>query len=69
MFLFPQGSGNLPDEPAHIKEQLSRIIVEIAKREWPQKWDSLLPDLNSICGLGVRSIYQLFLKSEWALSQ
>ena len=48
-----QGSGNVPDEPAHIKEALSRVIVEITKREWPQNWSSLLPDLNSICGLGV----------------
>ena len=48
-----KGSGNFPDEPIHIKEALSRLIVEITKREWPQKWGSLLPDLNSICGLGV----------------
>jgi len=48
-----QGSGSLPDEPLHIKEALSRLVVEITKREWPQKWGSLLPDLNSICALGV----------------
>ena len=51
--MYYQGSGNLPDEPAHIKEQLSRVIVEIPKREWPQNWGSLLPDLNGICALGV----------------
>lgn len=48
-----QGSGSLPDEPLHLKEALSRLVVEITKREWPQKWGSLLPDLNSICALGV----------------
>jgi len=52
LHLLAQGSGNLPDEPVHIKEALSRVIVEITKREWPQNWSSLLPDLNSICGLG-----------------
>ncbi|XP_020614458.1 exportin-5-like [Orbicella faveolata] len=52
LHLLAQGSGSLPDEPLHIKEALSRLIVEITKREWPQKWGSLLPDLNSICALG-----------------
>lgn len=51
-----QGSGSLPDEPLHIKEALSRLVVEITKREWPQKWGSLLPDLNSICALGVSQV-------------
>ena len=54
---FVQGSGSLPDEPLHIKEALSRLVVEITKREWPQKWGSLLPDLNSICALGVSQVY------------
>ena len=49
-----QGSGSLPDEPFHIKEALARLVVEITKREWPQKWGSLLPDLNDICTMGVR---------------
>ncbi|KAJ7365547.1 Exportin-5 [Desmophyllum pertusum] len=52
LHLLAQGSGSLPDEPLHIKEALSRLVVEITKREWPQKWGSLLPDLNSICALG-----------------
>ena len=51
-----QGSGSLPDEPLHIKEALSRLVVEITKREWPQKWGSLLPDLNSISALGVSQV-------------
>jgi len=53
---FVQGSGSLPDEPLHVKEALSRLVVEITKREWPQKWGSLLPDLNSICALGVSQV-------------
>ena len=40
-------------EPAHIKEALSWLLVELIKREWPQNWGSLLPKLNNICGFGV----------------
>lgn len=52
LYLLGQGNGNLADEPTHIKEALSRLVVEITKREWPQNWGSLLPELNSICRLG-----------------
>lgn len=44
---------NSSDEPAHIKEALSRLVVELIKREWPQNWGSLLPELNNIRGFGV----------------
>lgn len=30
----------------HIKDALSRIIVEMVKREWPQQWPTLLVELN-----------------------
>ena len=62
-----QGSGSLPDEPLHIKEALSRLVVEITKREWPQKWGSLLPDLNSICALGVSQVLRSSLSFAEAL--
>ena len=32
-------------EKPFIKEKLSRLIVEIAKRDWPQRWLSFLDDL------------------------
>ena len=48
-----QGMVNSSGEPAHIKEALSRLVVELIKREWPQNWGSLLPELNNICGFGV----------------
>ena len=44
---------NSSGEPAHIKEALSRLVVELIKREWPQNCGSLLPELNNICGFGV----------------
>jgi exportin-5 len=42
------------EEPLHIKESLARLVVEIIKREWPQKWKTLLQDLTTICNMGVR---------------
>ncbi|KAL0274098.1 UNVERIFIED_CONTAM: hypothetical protein PYX00_006610 [Menopon gallinae] len=30
----------------HIKDALSRIVVEMVKREWPQQWPTLLAELN-----------------------
>ena len=30
----------------YVKDGLSRIIVEMIKREWPQQWPSLLTELN-----------------------
>lgn len=33
----------------HLKDALSRIIVEMIKREWPQQWSDLLPELSQAC--------------------
>ncbi|XP_037929021.1 exportin-5-like [Teleopsis dalmanni] len=37
---------------AHLKDALSRIIVEMIKREWPQQWTSLLSELSEACTKG-----------------
>lgn len=37
---------------AHIKDALSRIIVEMVKREWPQHWPTFLHELNMASGQG-----------------
>ncbi|KAI8034726.1 exportin-5 [Drosophila gunungcola] len=34
------------------KNALSRIIVEMIKREWPQQWSDLLPELSQACTKG-----------------
>ncbi|KAH8421457.1 hypothetical protein KR009_008314 [Drosophila setifemur] len=34
------------------KDALSRIIVEMIKREWPQQWSDLLPELSQACTKG-----------------
>ncbi|XP_067031851.1 exportin-5-like [Acropora muricata] len=52
LHLVGEGMVNSLGEPAHIKEALSRLVVELIKREWPQNWGSLLPELNNICGFG-----------------
>ncbi|EDV99983.1 GH12609 [Drosophila grimshawi] len=36
----------------HLKDALSRIIVEMIKREWPQQWSDLLPELSQACSNG-----------------
>jgi len=48
-----QGTLDILSEQAHIKDALSRIVVEIAEREWPQEWQSMIADLNNICAQGV----------------
>lgn len=31
---------------AYVKDALSKIIVEMVKREWPQQWPTFLAELN-----------------------
>lgn len=44
-------AGGVSDEP-HMKDALSRVIVEMIKREWPQQWNSLLSELSAACHNG-----------------
>lgn len=37
---------------SHIKNALSRIVVEMIKREWPQQWTTLLSELSEACSKG-----------------
>lgn len=39
-------------EQAHMKDALSRVIVEMIKREWPQQWPTLLTELSQACTKG-----------------
>ena len=48
-----QGTLDLLVEAAHIKDALSRIVVEMVKREWPQQWPTLMQELDALCKLGV----------------
>lgn len=43
------------EEKLFVKEKLVLLVVEIAKREWPQRWSGMLEYLTQIAQLGVRS--------------
>ncbi|CAG9765454.1 unnamed protein product [Ceutorhynchus assimilis] len=44
-------AGGISEEP-HMKDALSRVVVEMVKREWPQQWPSLLNELSEACARG-----------------
>lgn len=44
-------AGGITDEP-HMKDALSRVVVEMVKREWPQQWPGLLGELSDACACG-----------------
>ena len=52
MKLLQEGTEPLLQEENHIKDALSRIVVEMIKREWPQQWPTLLAELSDICTRG-----------------
>uniref|UniRef100_A0A182WDY0 Importin N-terminal domain-containing protein n=1 Tax=Anopheles minimus TaxID=112268 RepID=A0A182WDY0_9DIPT len=54
MKLLNGGVGEAQDQSlAHIKDGVSRIIVEMIKREWPQQWTTLLVELSDACSQGM----------------
>lgn len=44
-------AGGVSDE-LHMKDAVSRVIVEMVKREWPQQWPGLLSELSEACSCG-----------------
>lgn len=50
-----QGTLNILEEENHIKDVLSRIVVEMIKREWPQHWPDMLIELDILSKQGVCS--------------
>ncbi|CAG9856617.1 unnamed protein product [Phyllotreta striolata] len=44
-------AGGISDE-THMKDALSRVVVEMVKREWPQQWPGLLNELSDACACG-----------------
>lgn len=54
MKLLGSGVGPVEDKSLlHIKDALSRIVVEMIKREWPQQWTTLLSELSATCDKGL----------------
>jgi exportin-5 len=52
MKLLQEGTEPQVQEENHIKDALSRIVVEMIKREWPQQWPTLLAELSQVCTRG-----------------
>ncbi len=52
MNLMKEGTFDLLTEEAHVKDAVSRVVVEMIKREWPQHWPSLISDLLQLCSMG-----------------
>ncbi|CAG5130696.1 unnamed protein product [Candidula unifasciata] len=50
--LVDQGTKDILEEEQHIKDGVSRILVELMKREWPQLWKNLFIDFNALCQNG-----------------
>ncbi|XP_051008849.1 exportin-5 [Acomys russatus] len=52
MELIANGTLNILEEENHIKDVLSRIVVEMIKREWPQHWPDMLMELDTLSRQG-----------------
>ncbi len=51
--LLAKGTKDLLSEKNFIKEKIVELVVEIAKREWPQRWKGMLDFLIQIAQMGV----------------
>uniref|UniRef100_A0A3B5K6M5 Exportin 5 n=1 Tax=Takifugu rubripes TaxID=31033 RepID=A0A3B5K6M5_TAKRU len=52
MQLLSNGTLSILEEESHIKDVLSRIIVEMIKREWPQQWPDMLKEMEVLSSQG-----------------
>ncbi|XP_047459747.1 exportin-5 [Mugil cephalus] len=52
MQLLSNGTHSILEEESHIKDVLSRIVVEMIKREWPQNWPDMLKEMEALTGQG-----------------
>uniref|UniRef100_A0A7N6B250 Importin N-terminal domain-containing protein n=1 Tax=Anabas testudineus TaxID=64144 RepID=A0A7N6B250_ANATE len=52
MQLLSKGTRSILEEESHIKDVLSRIIVEMIKREWPQHWPDMLKEMEALTSEG-----------------
>ncbi|XP_051945873.1 exportin-5 isoform X2 [Xyrauchen texanus] len=52
MELLSNGTHPILEEECHIKDALSRIVVEMIKREWPQHWPDMLKEMEALTAMG-----------------
>ena len=43
----------MEQEAPYVKESLARLVVELAKKTWPQLWHTFLGDLEQLTQCGV----------------
>ncbi|CAL4094646.1 unnamed protein product [Meganyctiphanes norvegica] len=52
MQLIKSGMLDLLSEQNYVKDKVSRLVVEMMKREWPQQWPELLSELHQLSRQG-----------------
>ncbi|KAK3523336.1 hypothetical protein QTP86_029488 [Hemibagrus guttatus] len=52
MEMLTNGTYPILEEESHIKDALSRIVVEMIKREWPQQWPDMLKEMETLTTFG-----------------
>ncbi|KAG1941606.1 exportin-1 [Pimephales promelas] len=52
MGLLSDGTHPILQEECHVKDALSRIVVEMIKREWPQHWPDMLTEMEALAAMG-----------------
>lgn len=52
MGMLSNGTHPILQEECHVKDALSRIVVEMIKREWPQQWPDMLKEMEALTALG-----------------
>ncbi|XP_067093000.1 exportin-5 [Osmerus mordax] len=52
MGLLSNGTHPILQEQSHVKDVLSRIVVEMIKREWPQHWPDMLKEMETLTSQG-----------------
>lgn len=57
-FASHQGTHSILEEESHIKDALSRITVEMIKREWPQHWPDMLKEMGALTSQGVSNCFR-----------
>ncbi|XP_078592068.1 exportin-5-like [Branchiostoma floridae x Branchiostoma japonicum] len=50
--MMAEGVDNILTEQPYIKDALSKIVVELIKREWPQHWPTMMEELSRVAALG-----------------
>ncbi|KCV73210.1 hypothetical protein H696_00752 [Fonticula alba] len=50
--LMRSGTAPLLEEPAYIREKLVQCAADLARRQWPQSWPDLFPQLEELFALG-----------------